>query len=81
MNKIKIEIDNNISSKTCLIIFILAFLAFVCCFIVTIKYYIKIKDYVKINATITESGYRYTGPTSEQSRIDYIKVKYEYKNS
>ena len=40
-----------------------------------------IKDYVKVNATIIESGYRYIGPSSEESKIDYIKVKYEYKNN
>ena len=54
---------------------------FICTFIVTAKYYITIKDYIKINATIIESGYRYTGPTSEESKINYIKVKYEYKNN
>ncbi len=81
MKKIKTEINNNISPKIYLIIFIFALLMFICTFIVTAKYYITIKDYIKINATIIESGYRYTGPTSEESKINYIKVKYEYKNN
>ena len=75
------KINNNISPKTYLIISIIALLMFICTFIVTAKYYIAIKDYIKINATIIESGYRYIGPTSEQSEIHYIKVKYEYKNN
>ena len=81
MKKIKTEINNNISPKIYLIIFIFALLMFICTFIVTAKYYITIKDYIKIIATIIESGYRYTGPTSEESKINYIKVKYEYKNN
>ncbi len=81
MKKIKTEINNNISPRTYLIISIFALLMFIGTFIVTAKYYIAIKDYIKINATITESGYRYTGPTSEESKINYIKVKYEYKNN
>ncbi len=79
MNKIKI--NNNISPRTYLIISIFALLMLICAFIVTAKYYIAIKDYIKINATIIESGYRYTGLTSEESEINYIKVKYEYKNN
>ena len=80
MKKIKIEINNSINSKTYLIISIFALLMFICSFTVTLKYYITIKDYVKINSTIIESGHRYTGSTSDQSKINYIKVKYEYKN-
>ncbi|MCX4255193.1 MAG: hypothetical protein OSJ63_08045 [Bacilli bacterium] len=80
MKRIKSEINNNISPKTYLVIAMFALVMFICSFAVTIKYYIAIKDYVKINATIIESGYRYTGPSSEESKINYIKVKYEYKN-
>lgn len=75
------KINNNICQRTYLIISIVALLMFICTFIVTVKYYIAIKDYIKINATIIESGYRYTGSTSSESKINYIKVKYEYKNN
>lgn len=80
MKKTKIEINNNITPRTYLIISILALLIFICSFVATAKYYLAIKDYVKINATIIDSGYRYTGSSSEQSKINYIEVKYEYKN-
>lgn len=76
----KFKNNNNISPKTYLVISIFALVMFICSFTVTIKYYITVKDYVKINATIIESGYRYTGLSFEESKINYIKVKYEYEN-
>lgn len=75
----KLQVNNTLNPKVFLILYIFSFILLVVFGGFTITNFIKTKDYVKIEATITEVGYHhYYDPDSYS---DYIKLEYQYDNN
>ena len=75
----KLQVNNSLELKIFLILYIISFILFVvfCGFKITI--FIKTKDYVKIEAKISEVGYHQHYESDSYS--DYIKFEYKYDNN
>ena len=75
----KLQVNNNINPKTFLILYIISFILLVIFGTYTITNFIKTKDYVKIEATITEVGYHQHYESDSYS--NYIQLEYQYNNN
>ena len=75
----KLQVNNNVNPKFFLILYIFSFILLIIFGGFTITNFIKTKDYVKIEATITEVGYHHHYDSDSYS--DYIKLEYKYDNN
>ena len=75
----KLQVNNNINPKTFLLLYIISFILLVIFGTYTITNFIKTKDYVKIEATITEVGYHQHYESDSYS--NYIQLEYQYNNN
>ena len=75
----KLQVNNTLNPKVFLILYIFSFILLVVFGGFTITNFIKTKDYVKIEATITEVGYHHHYDSDSYS--DYIKLEYQYDNN
>lgn len=75
----KLQVNNNLNPKIFLILYIFSFIVFVVFCGFTITNFIITKNYVKLEATITEVGYRHYYDSDGYS--NYIKLEYEYHNN
>lgn len=76
----KLQVNKNISPKTFWILTIFSLILFFILWGYSIYNYFKQKDYIELNAVITEVGYRYipAGGEANAQIINYIKLSYEY---
>jgi len=75
----KLQINNNLNPKFFLILYIFSFILLVIFGGFTITNFIKTKEYVKVQATITEVGYHHH--LGYDSYSDYIKLEYQYDDN
>lgn len=77
MNKFKI--NRQVSKKTFLIMIFFSFILLILFSSFPISTLIKTKDYVEVNSTIIDVGYKLDTSSLEGSQtINYIIVEYEY---
>lgn len=81
MEKIEMQINNDISPNKYLIILIFSFLMTIFFLCWTVTYYIQVKDYIKVNATIIDIWFEEECDMDRNcNRENYIKVKYNFDN-